>query len=773
MARSEHQTWHVLAGLLAILAGSFSLAACAWAPPGALPQYGPASSVSPLSSQAPNATVWAQATLTPFTPEPAHNPGVADLLRNPPPAGQSVEVDAYFDGAGVPAMPGGPPPLPDQVVCPQEWNSTLTDRPYPVALLYLNTTQGSPLPDDAPWLIAAIPEQTRPGAREWPQLPYHARLRGHLGDPAFVNAQCRHAERIFVVERVVKVYQQDLPDPSIYQLKAAADYASWLRYADAALGYSLPYPPGWGAQRLDSVTVALRGPQWPGNPVLVRVHDGEIRYDQYDPAVLPPLLQGAQSWGQFRQGGWPYDQAAPASQGLDGYQVQRYPAGAGASDNSISVLFAANGRTYELALTYLVGFGASSALLADYTAIVQGFRLDKLPGPSPTPPVNQELGQGPFLSEEQALARARERSGGPLDDIGGRLVPEAVARSSVGPCSTFTGHPEGVWLLMVYGEFEGQKRHMRLLLDARTGEQLCGEEVQPDTPMPPNPPGTTPTPVPTETPAPTLMPGIEPPTPPPPGAVLPAQAFIDLYSGRADNPSWWLSAGEVEQLDSLLGRLAPALCAPLPGNLGYRGFVLPLDAVTEHNLRKITVFRGVIWYGDPAFDASAVCSTDPGRQVERFLLALGQPHLASDIYAVVAQDLAPVVPGPPTWAPAPASSASPTAYSTPTPAPFPGDWRLTLSAVPEEGSAPLIVKLQATLAGGPDNSYELYCASAQWDFGDGERMDYLPDCVIWTPESRVQRSFTTEHTYARPGNYQVGLSVDPGLTSNPVTVEVR
>ena len=252
---------------------------------------------------------------------------VADLLRDPPPAGQSVEVDAYFGAAGVPAMPGGPPPLPDQVACPQEWNSTLTDRPYPVALMYLNTTQGSPLPDDAPWLIAATPEQTQPGVRDWPQLPYHARLRGHLGDPAFTKAGCVHAERIFVVEQVVKVYQQEPARPFHLPTQRAGDYARWPRYADARLSYSLPYPPGWQAERLDNVTLAFRGAQWPGNPVLVRVHDGETRYDQYDPAALPPLLQGAQGWGQFQQGGWPYDQAAPPGQGLDGYEVQRYPDG--------------------------------------------------------------------------------------------------------------------------------------------------------------------------------------------------------------------------------------------------------------------------------------------------------------------------------------------------------------------------------------------------------------------------------------------------------------
>ena len=140
------------------------------------------------------------------------NPGVADVLRNPPAPGETVEVVAYFSGVGAPIFPGGPPPPPDQVVCPTffSWSSALTDRPFTAALLLLNGVQGNTLPDDAPWLVATTPEATRPGVRVVPQLPYHARLRGHLGDSAF--AHCPHASRILVVEDVVTAYAEQPPD---------------------------------------------------------------------------------------------------------------------------------------------------------------------------------------------------------------------------------------------------------------------------------------------------------------------------------------------------------------------------------------------------------------------------------------------------------------------------------------------------------------------------------------------------------------------------------
>lgn len=420
---------------------------------------------------------------------------VADLLRNPPSPGQSVEMDAYFSGAGAPTLPGGPPPPPNQVACPVVWNVALTDRPFLAYLALLNGISGNALPDDAPWLIAVTPEMLQPGVRRLPQLPYRARLRGHLGAPSV--AQCQHADRIFVVEDVIKVYAQNPPEPTTYALKLSDDYAAWPRYHDAALGFSLPHPPDWRVERLDDVTWNLRAPQWPDYPVVVRVHAGETHYDQYDSASMSPLMQEATGFGVFEQD-YVFDKAD--SQHLAGYQVDRE---AGLSERSVSVLFNGGGRTYELALTYLLGFDAPQPLLTAYSAIVVGFRLDVPPGPTPTPPVKQSLGTGPFLSQDEALTRVRERNGHETELLDAKLTSEAEARQLADACNTFMGHPDGVWVLTIHGVFEGTTRTMRLFLDAVSGEQLCGEEINPNaTPYPTLSPGTTATPV----PAPTRLP---------------------------------------------------------------------------------------------------------------------------------------------------------------------------------------------------------------------------------------------------------------------------
>ena len=412
------------------------------------------------------------ATLVPF--DVKHNPGVAGVLADRPAAGQSVEIDAYFDGAGAPSLLDmRAPSLPDQVVCPDFWGDNLTDRPYPAVLQYLSTMTGNALPDDAPWLIAATPAQTRPGATDFPALPYHARLRGHFDDPAF--AQCVHADRIFVVEAVVQVYEQDLPDPSIYQSSVPADYASWPRYADTSYGFSLAYPPGWQIERRDDRTVAFYGPLWPGNPITVSVHAGETHLDQYDPAHMPPLLQGNDAFGVYAQSSWGSGPSYIAVQGLDGYQVERDSTGA--ETRNIAVLFSGGDNTYEIALDYPTGFAAAPELLKDYTAMVKGFRLDVLPGPSPTPPVKSALGAGPFLTQWRALDRAQRPESGALALIAAQLVPEAGARAQADACSTFEKHPEGVWVLTVHGQFEGEPRTLRLFVDAVNGEQLCGEQI--------------------------------------------------------------------------------------------------------------------------------------------------------------------------------------------------------------------------------------------------------------------------------------------------------
>ena len=418
----------------------------------------------------------AAATHATASSEAPHHPGVVEVLASLPPKGARVELDAFYAGATAASLTsGGPPPPSDQVVCPAPWPSYLTDQPFAATLEYLNTTTGNLLPPDAAWLVAATPEQTHAGGYVmYPMLPYHARLRGYFGEPAF--ATCEHAGRIFVVERVVQVYEQDPPDPAANRLQVPRGYATWPRDHDAKWGYSLPYPPDWQLKPLDDSTLRLTGPSWPDHPVVVRVYAGETHYDQYetDPTKTPPLLRGS-GWGVFEQ-----DLPVPAgagfqTQGLAGYSIE--PDADQAGGRTVAVLFSGSGRTYELALTYPIGFSASQALLNIYTGIVEGFRLDVDPGPTPTAPVQQSLGAGPFLTQAQAVAAAEQHAGGPLSLLSADLVSEAQARGRAQACNTFMGHPDGVWLLVVHGQFEGQARRMQLFLDATSGEQLCGEET--------------------------------------------------------------------------------------------------------------------------------------------------------------------------------------------------------------------------------------------------------------------------------------------------------
>ncbi len=443
------------------------------------------------SSNAPRAT--AISTLVETTATPSGKQDVADLLRNPPSSGKSIEIDAYFSGATTIPHPGEPPPPSDQVVCPTFYDDALTDRPFLADLTVLNSISSNPLPDDAPWLIAVTSEMLQPGVRQLPQLPYHARLRGHLGEPAL--AHCEHADRLFVIEEVVKVYEEKPSRPPTFQLNLPDDYATWSRYHDANLGFSLSYPADWHIDQLDDATWNVRAPQWPDFPMVVRVHVGETHFDQYDSTLMPPLLQGTAGFGVYEQGAisnGPID-----SQHLTGYQVNRDE---DLTERSVSVLFSGSGHTYELALRYPLGFGAPQPLLTAYSAIAESFRLDVRPGPSPTPPVKQVLGAGPFLSKDEALARVHDSDGREVTLLEAKLVSEAEARKSADACNTFESHPDGVWMLTVRGVFEDQTRTIRMYLDATSGEQLCGEEINLNaTPWPTLPPHTTATPVPVPT----------------------------------------------------------------------------------------------------------------------------------------------------------------------------------------------------------------------------------------------------------------------------------
>ncbi len=130
----------------------------------------------------------------------------------------------------------------------------------------------------------------------------------------------------------------------------------------------------------------------------------------------------------------------------------------------------------------------------------------------------------------------------------------------------------------------------------------------------------------------------------------------------------------------------------------------------------------------------------------------------------------------PTWTPAPFGAALPTYAPTPSAAPFPGDFKLTVSAEPQRGSAPLQVRFEARLGGGLDNRYELYCPSVTWEFGDGQVMQGMPLCAPWEPEIQITRRFTAEHSYEHSGSYPVHVTLaqaEHKLSAVVNAIEVR
>jgi hypothetical protein len=445
-------------GLLCI-----SLVACVRAAPGAYPAP---DAVPPLAAS--TAIQQTFPTRVPFLVP--HNPGVADLLRERPAPGKVIEVDAYYSGAGARRVRSGPYVPLDQLICPG--SGVLTDLPFVSELRILNGTEGNSLPHDTPILIAAIPEATRPpGARILPDLPYHARFRGYLGEPAF--ADCANADHIFVVQEVVVIYTAQPSEPSGEPLRFPDDFATWQYYHNAAMGYSVPHPPDWRADWLDDVTSALRAPQWLRYPVILRIHPDEMHLDPYSRTSIPLPMQG-RSFGLYSQS-WLGDQAHIASQRLNGYVSHK----SGADEREVTVLFSGKGRTYEISLRYPTGFDASQQLLTIYSAIVYGFRLDVVPEPSPTLPIKQTLGTGSFLSQEEALTRLREHRGTNITLLDALLVSEATTRRQATACGNFQSHPDGVWMLVVQETLSGTAHTTRFFIDATTGKPLCGEGIHP------------------------------------------------------------------------------------------------------------------------------------------------------------------------------------------------------------------------------------------------------------------------------------------------------
>lgn len=103
--------------------------------------------------------------------------------------------------------------------------------------------------------------------------------------------------------------------------------------------------------------------------------------------------------------------------------------------------------------------------------------------------------------------------------------------------------------------------------------------------------------------------------------------------------------------------------------------------------------------------------------------------------------------------------------------------KLSLRASPSVAFSPARIVLTAELKGGPNDFEEYYCASVEWNWGDGTISENTYDCDPYEPgRSEIRRRFVTEHLFRTAGGYQIEFKLkrkNKVLTVVRTRVQVR
>ena len=102
--------------------------------------------------------------------------------------------------------------------------------------------------------------------------------------------------------------------------------------------------------------------------------------------------------------------------------------------------------------------------------------------------------------------------------------------------------------------------------------------------------------------------------------------------------------------------------------------------------------------------------------------------------------------------------------------------RLSLKAQPVVALSPARIVLTAELAGGANDFEDFYCATTEWDWGDGTQSESTADCSPYEAgKSEIKRRFTVEHVF-RAGQFRVQFRLkrrDKTVGSAGVNIQVR
>ena len=102
---------------------------------------------------------------------------------------------------------------------------------------------------------------------------------------------------------------------------------------------------------------------------------------------------------------------------------------------------------------------------------------------------------------------------------------------------------------------------------------------------------------------------------------------------------------------------------------------------------------------------------------------------------------------------------------------------LSLKVTPPIGFSPLRVHAVAELKGGASDHVDLYCASIEWDWGDGTLSENSEDCNPYEAgKSEIKRRFTADHTFRQADGYRVSFRLKQKtrvVASSTANVQVR
>ena len=108
---------------------------------------------------------------------------------------------------------------------------------------------------------------------------------------------------------------------------------------------------------------------------------------------------------------------------------------------------------------------------------------------------------------------------------------------------------------------------------------------------------------------------------------------LDIFSGMP-NPTWILRNGDTDSFLKQFAALPQTSATELSGNLGYRGFIV--QCTQGANTQFIRIQNGTVQISE---GVTNVYAYDENRELERWLLNTGRPHLKNELFQIAEREL--------------------------------------------------------------------------------------------------------------------------------------